>query len=336
MLDLLLCTDIDDRDFRLLLLVHQLQEELGTVRYNDLSEALGVGRATIARRISGLKELGLLVATRTGSKTVSYEVPLLHLGEVSKSEPGQNSDVLPEFTGDKPVTSHPGDTSQNAVTSHLGDTSDPKVRSHLSEVSPHIIYLDTYLERRNYNRNCSYPERAEGCDMKISGPDDALKDLICSSRDRTEKAKADRKARQRERQEHFEPDLSPEKIEVEGRYDAPKTAPDMNLLFQRLWQKKGLKGKPIRWTKKELAQVKDMIQDQGPEVVVGYLEYVFENWEKLQRRFRITGYPSVPALYGYRRTWLTEYQNGESGPKNLGMAEYNETEAKKIPSGRWE
>ena len=336
MLDLLLCNEIDDRDIRLLLLIHNLQAELGNVRYKDLTEVLSIGRATVARRIANLIELGLLISTRTGSKTVFYEVPLLETKETPKSDNRQNQSSESKCPRLPDMRSHLDDTAQKPVRSHLDETSDPTVRSHLGEVSPHIIYISNYLEKKKHNKNCSYPERAMEPEMKISGPDGALKDLLHSSSENTAKAKQSKKEKRAAKVPIEDPDLSPERFSVPGCGEGPKTPHDFRLLFDRLWREHNLKGRPTRWTKKELAQVKDMISDQGAEVVIGYFRYVFENWESLQKRFRVLGYPSLPTMYGFRRTWMTEYQNGVSGePKFKGMAEYNEAEAAKIPSGSW-
>ena len=336
MLDLLLCRDLDDRNFRLIVLIHKLQQELGHVRRQDLALALDVSVPTIERRLAQLKDLGLLTVERVGRLRI-YDIPLMN-------EAGQNHEVPSEPKEPYHLTPHLDDGIFEPHHHHLDDGHHSTDTHHLGDASSPIIYLDTYRSKLEESKKQYSPERRRADKMKISGPEGKLNNLLHSAQEKSEVAKKDREQRRAKRIKE-EADLLPEtamtdqckrRVRHENTERANYNVDDLRILFQDLWTKSGLRGRPTRWTLKERANVKDMIKDQGADVVAEYFEYVFENWADIQDRYRITGYPTLPAMYGYRRTWIPECLNGAQGTSRpKALVEYNEAEAANIPSGSW-
>jgi hypothetical protein len=85
---------------------------------------------------------------------------------------------------------------------------------------------------------------------------------------------------------------------------------DMWFVFKRCWKEANLNGRPTIWTLRERKHVRDMIAEQGSEAIVTYFEYCFKNWKTLAFAHHITSVvPSIPILYGYRRSLLPEALN---------------------------
>jgi len=336
MLDLLLNKDLDDRDVRLLLLTDTLQQELGQVRRKDLAKALSIDISTVGRRFRRLHELGVLKSVRKGSKVWEHNiVSSRHQGAGSEAISAnlQNQKYGP---GSSPsvVTPHPDAPPPNVLEAHSDAPTHPSVGTHPGERSPHILITNNNKKERIIYSSILSVRAVDT--MKVSGPDDALMDLIRSSQKMTEKAHEEKLKKRKNKP------LSPGLVQTyscrrqmahDEKEPSEYNVNDMEIIFGNEWRAMGLKGKPVRWTQKERGQLKDMIVDQSPEVVAGYLSYVFANWEDLRQRFRIQGYPSVPSMYGFRRTWLSEYVNGKQEPLRKKSAEYDATED--IPSGSW-
>jgi hypothetical protein len=87
-------------------------------------------------------------------------------------------------------------------------------------------------------------------------------------------------------------------------------ANDMENIFRGLWNEHGFVGNPFRWTLKEKKFAKEMIKVQGQQVVVDVMKYVFENWQEIMMRYRISGAPSMQLIYAYRRTWTFDAIGG--------------------------
>jgi len=85
---------------------------------------------------------------------------------------------------------------------------------------------------------------------------------------------------------------------------------DLWFVFKRCWNDAKINGRPTIWTLRERKHVKDMIAEQGSEAIVTYFEYCFKNWNALVFNHHITSIvPSIPLLYGYRRSLLPEALN---------------------------
>jgi len=98
--------------------------------------------------------------------------------------------------------------------------------------------------------------------------------------------------------------------------------PDMEMLYKQTWEKEQLSGRPFSWTGKDQGQVKRMIVDQGAEAVAKLIVYVLSNWDKIKRRYRLTGTPSPAVIYGYRRSWMPEAIDGPPKEVLRGPAEW--------------
>jgi hypothetical protein len=122
------------------------------------------------------------------------------------------------------------------------------------------------------------------------------------------------------------------KKSVEDKTVSEYNCNDMWFIFKKFWKEHGLSGYPTAWTNKERKQVKNLIDEQGSEAVSTYFNFCCKNWKVLAQRFKITSIvPTVPILYGYRRSLLPEALNPTQQVSIVG-AEYA---AREIPSGSW-
>lgn len=90
-------------------------------------------------------------------------------------------------------------------------------------------------------------------------------------------------------------------------------------VFKSMWRSADLRGSPTTWTVRERKHVKELIDEQGPEAVHAFLQYVFQNWGSICQRYKINGYPNIPLLYGYRRSLFPESLNGPTVTTKPGV-----------------
>jgi hypothetical protein len=108
---------------------------------------------------------------------------------------------------------------------------------------------------------------------------------------------------------------------------------DMWYVFKRCWKESGLNGNPIPWTIRDRANVKELIEEQGSEAIVTFIEYCFKNWDKLALQCGIRSIaPSIRILYGFRHTMIPAALNPEKSIVRVGY-EYNGDAG--IPNGEW-
>ena len=104
-------------------------------------------------------------------------------------------------------------------------------------------------------------------------------------------------------------------------------------LYQSLWLEKNFPGRCGSWTNRERKNIKDFITEQGEKSVSIYIKYCLQNWKEVSYRYKImSAVPTVPILYGYRKSLLAEALEPSKKPVGHGPAEYTETD---LPSGSW-
>lgn len=109
---------------------------------------------------------------------------------------------------------------------------------------------------------------------------------------------------------------------------------DFEILFSLLWLSKGFQGSVFSWSLKEKKLVKLLIDDCSPEALHSMFLYLFDNWESIKKRYKITGVPTPSLIYGYRQNFLTDsIQKPKLNSKNFG-AEWSETK-ESLPDDDW-
>lgn len=124
-----------------------------------------------------------------------------------------------------------------------------------------------------------------------------------------------------------------EKFRAKG--PADYNANDLALLISREWKAKGWKSKSPRFTMRDRGHAKSLIEDHGAEDVATAIEYMIRNWADICRRYRVTGFPSIRVLYGFRHSWIPESVEGVKHGASAG-AEFNDEDSDEIASGSWE
>lgn len=94
--------------------------------------------------------------------------------------------------------------------------------------------------------------------------------------------------------------------------------PDLEMFFKVQWEQNALPGKPFGWSQKDRGQMKMLVNDQGPELVAAYIQYVLTNWTDLRRRYNVHGSPNVAVMFGYRSSWFPESIEGPPSTNQKG------------------
>lgn len=339
---------IDDRDLRVLLTLQKLQDQNGVVSQIDVGRHLGISVKTVERRLRKIRDLGWVYVTREGSKEWSYfftpECPFTSCGE---SELEELPAVVPisSFCEPSQIFSGPSQMSYSGP-SRIPNTPDPDLK---------ILILSrnakdgTAAPDETAVQQLSIQENSMGT-PKIYGSDEGglsdLKQRISNGESfligrKVKKVKSSWGSQSpdefNKEDEWFKEKpkkqipIKPKKS-VEDKTVQEYNCNDMWFIFKKFWKEHGLSGYPTAWTNKERKQVKNMIDEQGSEAVSKYFNFCCKNWKVLAHRFKISSIvPTVPILYGYRRSLLPEALNPSQQVSIVG-AEYV---AKDIPSGSW-
>ena len=313
MLGILTNPDLDDRDVRLLALLYELQKTESAIPYSTLAKGLRISTRTVSRRFSNLRELGVVSSVRIGPHEWTHTV----LGLSDSATVVREETVLSPEDPEEIVCRPSGTTTL---------------------IYPGII---SYSSLENNKKDSNYTEGTRV--NNIQGPDDKILSLIQASQKKTAVARDERFEKRRKRLAE-EPDDGPyvlpatqKRFAHEEKDPMAYTATDLEYVFKDCWRKAGFDGRPFGWTLVEKARMKSLITDQSAQIALEYVQYVFENWDTIQKRFKINGYPSVAVIHGFRRTWVAEMQNGvrDSGRKDISevLCEYQDTDAGTIGWG---
>ncbi len=74
LIDLLVRSDLTDRDKILLLLLQELQNTGPAVRYADLAETMGISARTVSRRCRELRDRGVMSSVRVGPRQWKHTI----------------------------------------------------------------------------------------------------------------------------------------------------------------------------------------------------------------------------------------------------------------------
>ena len=209
------------------------------------------------------------------------------------------------------VALHPDDPSPKR---RARPSSESPVTLHSGDPSPHI----SKKKDQNKGRKKDLPVR-DGEEMRVHGPDGKLKTVIQGIPPGKKKHR-DRSAVKKSR--------------LETKEISDYNCNDLIALFYREWRKVNLPGNPTKVTGREAKHLKELIDDQGPENAVKYIQWVFANWDGLVEEYQVSGAPSIVLLYGYRRSWVFRaLKNEVPGKSKKGTSEYKGKDD--IPSGSW-
>lgn len=81
--------------------------------------------------------------------------------------------------------------------------------------------------------------------------------------------------------------------------------------WKQAWRDRFAGATESKWNARDYAIMKDLIEHYGGDLVLRVVESLFENWDDYASRFRISGYPSVRVLNGYRDTLFPEVELGK-------------------------
>jgi len=363
--------DLSDRDIRLIFKIKSLQNKGVRVRIADLAEFFHVSRPTIERSLKKFRELEILNMSREGSVFWRYEfhdgsqkmahhAPSKRAGEVSEmthhsfakeesSQPKNRRKIrLPLSIHTKRQLSLARQNKNRRRPINLLDLSKERsslgcfrsLEKHKTQENKLRCRIDKPLISPESNIIYLFPLDTEMIPKeevmpKVSGPSGPIRDAVeqglsqskeahCLAKKRTSKAPKQTEVFKVKRTRAEQQRAAMEQKDV-SEYNCN----DMWYVFKDFWR---WEGKPIGWTKRDRKHIKELIDEQGAEAVVTYIKYAIEHWNALCSRFNVSGKPSVPCLYGYRRTWLYEaLEGGPKARKNYG-AEYSDSD---IPSGSW-
>lgn len=70
------------------------------------------------------------------------------------------------------------------------------------------------------------------------------------------------------------------------------------------------KSKPPRFEMKYMKLLKFLNTEQGGERSLSYIEFVCRNWSLVSKKCKITGYPNISILWGFRSSLLALFDEG--------------------------
>lgn len=274
------------------------------------SKDLGVNERTVRRYMNELKTRGLVETKRRGLAMTQITQPV----GTDVVYPGWE---LPIRTGVSALLGH--------QCPHYQDTS---VRSEVEEVEVEEEEVDLPASQDPGPKN---PEAEV-----VQGPeaDEAVKrmtsvDLAMErARMKTRKAIEDRMRKKKRRSDGRRPDAKKERI----------TAVDVEEWFKdEVRREYGPELRQSKWTLKEKANAKLLLEGYGPELVEKAIQHMVRDWRGLAERIRVTSaVPSIGILTGYRDTIFAEVQVGTVRRKADPMSgEYDEGVAKESPTIGW-
>lgn len=310
MLNLLVHPDLDDRDVRLLLLADELQRTSNKMTFRNLGDAIGVSESTVSKRFSRLRSLGVLSSKRMGSHQWGHTVHLLEESRKAAAPVG--------LLRSEPVTPPP------ILTQHPGDAS-PQIA---------LSFIKQSLDHTKINSEPNLYIRGKNTIMTKTKPALPLADVIRASQEKTKVAHEEQMEKRKakllaDKNDFYQTAGSKKRMEHDLKDEAIYTVHDMEYLFRDEWKKAGLKGTPRKWAGKDVRAMALMIKDQTPEVVAGYIQYVFANWDAIVARYaKVLSYPNAALICAYSSSWIPEWQNGPKGTpaKKAWGAEYSHCE----------
>jgi DNA-binding Lrp family transcriptional regulator len=382
MLKLLADSRLSDSDKLTLLAVKDFNDMRVAFTQAQLAQVLGVSPKTVYRRFVRLKEMKYLESERIWSNRHLYRARLEVPGQTGKLPDRLNFIYQPD--GRKEIRrlreislriEHKESILRESAAGHeqggQSDTSgqqpdksdqQPDTPSDQPDSFANIIYLSSYLERKNKQNN-SIPEKQKKDQitqssrantahvsqgqkpMDIAGPNDKLSQVIRSASERTDKAR-EKKHTRRQAKIKEQGDPGPERYETKmaKKFREHKDKPvseydvdDLKIVFDEEFKRSGLRGNPFGWSNKERRWMKEFLREQPVEQVVAYVRYVVREWETIKNQYEMNGYPNIAVAYTYRKSWFFEFLNGPSSGKKKkhfgGRLEFDPEAAKNYKGG---
>jgi len=284
------------------------QAEGRTVIHRALADLVDITATSVARRLRKLRERGFVECERVGKHAWEYLF-------VGFDVPASSEEMVP-FVGD-PMTLHPEGSGGSQVEENPAPP--PPVNVYDLFTGERILLRKATLADGGSPAGSPLAPTQEDDVAVVTGPDSRLKEIL-----EQKVANVGNKKRVSPKKDRFKVRGGP--TNRWERFKAKKPSeykvPDMEMLYKQTWEKEQLSGRPFSWTGKDQGQVKRMIVDQGAEAVAKLIVYVLSNWDKIKRRYRLTGTPSPAVIYGYRRSWMPEAIDGPPKEVLRGPAEW--------------
>jgi len=277
---------LNDREVRILMIIYLRQEDGEFVTRSQISEKTGISISTVQRCIKSLRERDLIHVTRCSSQNWFHDLgPVL---ERIRSVPIQHGDRA------EPME-------KSCLTIQHGDHSQP-----IRDIS---IIKNIESGEINYRDNVCFSEGETP--MRVKNKNKNLRKIISDEETSFQKKKEEKQKKRIVEGGGKERTVakSNQKISFESKEPSEYNGNDLYYLIQKLWRRNRWRGNPTPFTRKDRKQAKGLIEEQSPEIVVEYFQYVFNNWNDISRRYRFKGMPSLGLLYGFRRQLLPEALN---------------------------
>lgn len=282
--------NLDKKNLQILQTMFSLQQHEEPFTLEKISILTDIPRKTIERRLSKLKKSGHVQSTRRGKNSWEWDISSLIM--TPQKSHGPSFRVIHGGIG-------------ASVTPHY----DPSNRSMTPHYDPSFSSSNKYNNNtRKKHSNNYYNLDAEG-KMNRKKIDPKLEKGITGIMDSSREWKKELQKKKDSCSKTAGRNLR-DKMEDKNVKDYNTT--DMRFIFEAAWSKNGWKGFPSRWTLKDKKHIREMLNEQGGEILVQYFKYVLENWSSIQRRYKILGGPSISVFYGFRTSWLQEALNNKS------------------------
>ncbi|MBD3263410.1 hypothetical protein GF374_03455 [Candidatus Woesearchaeota archaeon] len=193
------------------------------------------------------------------------------------------------------------------------------VGEHYERIKPEIIES---LRKRGMHKFVQYIlTKDEEKHIEDTADADAVIDALAEVAEKEEEAKAraekNKEVRDRRRNE-YKKAKAKKKLE-EG---TKEKEPNVNFIEKKFrakikenWGDIPAAGK---WQGKEYGIAKKLISKYGGFVVLDSVEKIIDQWEEIQSRYNIEGYPTIGTISYFSATWFSEAQVGKKEPKPKG------------------
>jgi len=188
------------------------------------------------------------------------------------------------------------------------------IGEHYEKIRPDV--LDSMKERKMHKFVRYIVQRYEGEEIVENTADaDAMINALAEVAQKEEQAKANaqkNKAIRDKRKKEYKEAKSKQK--AKGKDRDPNVSDIERAYCAKITDKWGEIAAAGRWQGKERGIVSNLIKKYGAWVVLDCLEKVVEEWEDLQERYNIQGYPDLKTISYFSNSWFSELQRGKKNP----------------------
>ena len=271
---------------------YQWRDELPFPKVERLAESLGQTDRTIRRHLAWLRKKGYLTTRSRMGRSSEYDFTGLY----------EAIEGLEVVEPDKPVGSAPSEPSARSVEAkdeafELLEESEVvpcPVRHDSPDMADMTVATGPYKQKNGHKKPTlgSAPSGGRG-----------LAQLVIEAQSRSDAAKLTHRPVKkgsnpaRALQKHL--------AKPPDKYNAN----DLEFVFRRAWGDKW-KTRPPRFTMRDKKHAKDLNEEFGPADTAKVVSQTIHLWEDITRQFGLNGYPSMPMIFGFRRSLFPTILDG--------------------------